>query len=162
MGDAHTTAFFGVWGEAPYIMVHGWGAGRNPAYIIPARSEREAEPRIYTFSLGRGVGRRPTYTCSLCRGVGRGAPPTALPCGERSPANSIPLRGAAAQGDASYFFVFINPRRGKTLRHISEASAAFSTSGRIYGTTQYVRALTNPAAALPFEYTSANQTVPTA
>ena len=35
-----------VWGEAPYI---------------GAWSEREAEPRIFLFLHGRGVGQRPTY-----------------------------------------------------------------------------------------------------
>ena len=37
------------------------------------------KPRIYTFSLGRGVGQRPTYISPSCRGAGRGAPPISSP-----------------------------------------------------------------------------------
>ena len=126
----------GARGETPHIHSRTVGArgGASHIYLFPW-SGCGAEPHIYLFPMSG--------------------------CGAGSTANTVPLR-VKPQGGISYFFVFIKPRRGKTLRHISEASAAFSTSGRIYGTTQYVRALTNPAAALPFEYTSANQTVPTA
>ena len=138
---------FGFFGSRGLLgrKVLEWGLGRSP---------------IYNGSRS-GHGAKPHKNRPSCRGAGRPAPLCRFPCGARSPANTVPLR-VKPQGGISYFFVFIKPRRGKTLRHISEASAAFSTSGRIYGTTQYVRALTNPAAALPFEYTSANQTVPTA
>ena len=142
--------FFGSLGSFFPKKLPKSGCGVKPRiYNSRTVGARGGASHIYLFPWS-GCGAAPHIYLSLMSG-----------CGAGNTANTVPLR-VKPQGGISYFFVFINPRRGKTLRHISEASAAFSTSGRIYGTTQYVRALTNPAAALPFEYTSANQTVPTA
>ena len=79
--------FFGFLGSIFPKKLPKWGMGQSPIYnhrmvrargetphiYIPSRSEREAEPRIYFFSHGRGMGRSPIYNRH-----GRGAVRSAL------------------------------------------------------------------------------------
>ena len=73
---------FGFFGSRGLLgrKVLEWGLGRSPIY-----NGSEAEPSIYSFSHGRGVGQRPTYLSPSYRGAGRPAPPIPFSAGREAP-----------------------------------------------------------------------------
>ena len=100
---------FGFFGSRGLLgrKVLEWGMGRSP---------------IYNGSRS-GHGAKPHKNRPSCRGAGRPAPLCRFPCGARSPADTVPLRGA--DHISSFFTFFLMRCRSDSIFSASPARCTF-------------------------------------